>query len=149
MRKSAPVVAIMTMTNRTYIDTCVLLLAFKGEEPLASRAMQVLDDPNRTLVVSDAVLLETIPKAHYFKNKAEIAFYEEVFNVAEKLQWNYSVLEKAFELAKEHGIAAMDAIHVAHAIDARVDSFIGGEKPTKPMYKVQDIPMVSIRAKPM
>jgi len=134
------------MPKRTYVDTCVLIAALRGEPELAARAFAVLDDPERMLVVSDAVLLEALPKAYYYKNLEEIAFYEAVFSAAEKLPWDYAVLQKAYELAKTHGVAAMDAIHVAHAVEARVDEFVGGEKPTKPMYRVGAIPMRSIRA---
>jgi hypothetical protein len=44
-----------------------------------------------------------------------------------------------------HGIAAMDAIHVAHAATAGVDEFISAEKSTKPMFRVQAIAVRSIR----
>ncbi|TAL79601.1 MAG: PIN domain-containing protein [Burkholderiaceae bacterium] len=133
------------MPKRTYIDTCVLIAAFRGEPELAKRAMAVIDDPARKLVVSDAVQLEALPMACYHNNVEEVEFYKTVFDAAEKLTWNYAVLYKAFELAKTHGIAAMDAIHVAHAVEARVDEFVGGEKPTKPMYRVSAVPMHSIR----
>lgn len=138
-------VVIWVMPKRTYADTCILIAAFRGEPELAARALAVIDDPARSLVVSDAVQLQALPKAYFHHNVEEIAFYEAVFDAAEKLPWDYSVLYKAFELAKTHGIAAMDAIHVAHAVEARVDAFFGGEKPNKPMYRVRDIPMHSIR----
>lgn len=44
-----------------------------------------------------------------------------------------------------HGIAAMDAIHVAHAIAAGVDEFVSAEKPSRPMFRVQCLAMRSIR----
>jgi hypothetical protein len=55
------------MTNRTYLDSGVLLAAFKGEGKLGLRALEVLDDPNRCLVVSDAVEIELLPKPVYEK----------------------------------------------------------------------------------
>jgi hypothetical protein len=39
----------------------------------------------------------------------------------------------------------MDAIHVAHAVAAKVDEFVSAERPTKPMFRVQIIPISSIR----
>jgi hypothetical protein len=133
------------MPKRTYIDTCLLLAAFRGEGELGRRAFSVLDDPERALVVSDAVRLEALPKARYHKQQQELAFFEAVFGQAENVAWNSLALKQAQSIAESHGIAAMDAIHVAHAIAAGVDEFISAEKPTKPMFRVQSIPMRSIR----
>jgi hypothetical protein len=133
------------MSKRTYIDSCVLIAAFKGEGELGWRAMLVLDDPGRSLVVSEAVRLEVFPKARYEKQQDEVAFYETVFSKAEIVPWNDRALHQAQIIAESYGIAAMDALHVAHAIAAGVDEFISAEKPTKPMFRVQSIPMRSIR----
>jgi len=133
------------MSKRTYVDTCVLMAAFKGQGELGRRARDLLDDPQRTLVVSDPVRLEALPKARYHKQQQELEFFEAVFGLAENVAWNDSALRQAQSIAENHGIAAMDAIHVAHALAAGVDEFISAEKPTKPMFRVQTIPMRSIR----
>ena len=44
-------------------------------------------------------------------------------------------------------IAAMDSIHVATALPAGADEFISVEKPTRPMFRVRDIHMISLRGK--
>jgi predicted nucleic acid-binding protein len=133
------------MTKRTYVDTCLLMAAFKGEGELGYRAMSVLDDPERTLVVSDAVQLEALPKARYHKQQQEVDFYEAVFNQADNIRWDCDALKQAQVVAESHGVAAMDAIHVAHALAAGVDEFISAEKPTKPMFRVRSIALHSIR----
>lgn len=132
-------------TKRTYVDTSVLIAAFKGEGELARRARDVLDDPQQTLVVSDAVRLEALPKARYHKRQQEVEFFEAVFSQAEIIAWDASALQQAHTLAEKYGISAMDAIHVAHAVVAGVDEFVSAEKPTKPMFRVQSISMRSIR----
>ncbi len=133
------------MPKRTYIDTCLLMAAFKGNDELGRRALSVLDDPERALVVSDAVRLEALPKARYHKQQQEVAFFEAVFSQAENIAWDASALQQAHTLAEKYGISAMDAIHVAHAVVAGVDEFVSAEKPTKPMFRVQSISMCSIR----
>ncbi|MBU2802685.1 MAG: PIN domain-containing protein [Acidithiobacillus caldus] len=133
------------MPKRVYIDTCLLIAAFKGDGEIGRRALGVLDDPECALVVSDLVRLEALPKARYHKQQQEVAFYEAVFAQAENVAWDNGALRKAQRIAENHGVAAMDAIHVAHAIAAGVDEFISAEKPTKPMFRVQNIPMRSIR----
>lgn len=133
------------MFKRTYVDTCVLIAAFKGKGELGRRARDLLDDTQRTLVVSDPVRLEALPKARYHKQQEEVQFYEAVFSQAENIAWNESALREAYIIAENYGVAAMDAIHLAHAMVARVDEFVSAEKPTKPMFRVQNIPMRSIR----
>jgi hypothetical protein len=133
------------MPKRTYIDTCLLIAAFKGEGELGRRALSVLDDPDRWLVVSDAVRLEAMPKARYHKQQEEVEFYEAVFSQAEKVAWDSTALQHALDIAESHGIAAMDAIHVAHASMAGVAEFVSAEKPTRPMFRVRTIAMRSIR----
>lgn len=133
------------MRKRTYLDSGVLLAAFKGDGDTARQAMKVLDDPDRELLVSDAVWLEVMPKPLYEKQQEETRFYEEVFAIAEHLAWNIPSLAHAAEVAKKYGIAAMDAIHVAQALDAHADELFTAEKSTKPMFRTQDITVRSIR----
>ncbi|QUV83005.1 PIN domain-containing protein [Chloracidobacterium sp. D] len=133
------------MPKRTYIDTSVLMAAFTGQGETGQRALSVLDDPERTLVVSDAVRLEALPMAHYHRQPQEAAFYEAVFSRAENIAWNVSALEQAQNIAEAYGIAAMEAVHIAHAIAAEVDEFMSAGKPTKPMFRVTGICMRSIR----
>lgn len=47
--------------KRTYIDANILIAAFQGEEPVAQRALQVLDDTKQNIVVSDFLRLEILP----------------------------------------------------------------------------------------
>ena len=133
------------MPRHTYIDACLLIAAFRGQGELGRRAMETLDDPDRRLIVSDAVWLELMPKAIYEKQQHELAFYEMVFEQAEWRKWDVGVLYQAHELAKQYGIAALDAIHVAFALACAADELISAEKPSKPMFRVQDILVRSIR----
>lgn len=58
--------------KRTYIDANVIIAAFQGEESVARRALQVLDDPNRELVVSDYLKLEVLPKPTFLKSEKRL-----------------------------------------------------------------------------
>ena len=133
------------MPKRTYIDANLLIAAFRGEGELGQRAIEILDDPDRALVISDAVRLEVQPKPRYEKRQQEIDFYDAVLDQAEHVKWRTDTLYRAHDLAEKHGIAAMDAIHVATALDAGVDEFVTAEKPTKPMFRVAELRMQSIR----
>jgi predicted nucleic acid-binding protein len=133
------------MSKRTYLDSGVLLAAFAAKDTIGLRALEILDDADRTFISSDAVRLEVMPKAIYEKRQDEIDFYEAIFSQTEELKWRIDTLCHAYDLAQKHGIAAMDAIHVAIALDADVDEFITAEKPTKPMFRVADLNVNTIR----
>lgn len=133
------------MSSRAYIDANLLIAAFRGEGDLGQRAMEILDDPDRVLVASDAVRLEVQPKPRYENRQQEIDFYNAVLERAEHLKWCTSTLYRAHDLAEKYGVAAMDAIHAATALDAGVDEFVTAEKPTKPLFRVAELHMLSIR----
>jgi predicted nucleic acid-binding protein len=133
------------MIKRSYIDANLLIAAWKGDDEAGSAALAVLDDWERTLLVSDALWLEVMPKATYEKKHGEMAFYQSILERAEYHPWRLDVLRRAQELAQSYGIAAMDAIHVATALAAGADEFISAEKPTKPMFRVREMHMISLR----
>jgi len=61
---------------RTYLDAGVLIAAARGKAHLATKALDILDDPNRQFVSSVFLKLEVLPKAVYHKNTSEVEFYE-------------------------------------------------------------------------
>ncbi|TYT70862.1 type II toxin-antitoxin system VapC family toxin [Microcystis aeruginosa] len=48
------------------------------------------------------------------------------------------------EIAGTYGLAAMDALHVAAALQIQADELITTKKPNKPMHRVREIQIVSI-----
>ncbi len=49
--------------TRTFVDTGVLITAWRGKEPEASRALRILDDPDRSFASSVFVKLEALSGA--------------------------------------------------------------------------------------
>jgi predicted nucleic acid-binding protein len=133
------------MSKRTYVDANLLIAAWQGKDSAGEKALAILDDPNRALVVSDALWLEVMPKAVYHRQQDEQAFYQAIFDASEHREWKTEVLHEAHSVAETYGLAAMDAIHVATAKEARIDEFVSGEKTTKPMFRVKDLSVRSIR----
>jgi predicted nucleic acid-binding protein len=129
---------------RTAIDANLLIAAWSAEGDYYAQALRVLEAPNRHLIVSDALWLEVMPKAAFHRQEAEYQFYDAVFQQAENRPWSPAILEQAKVLATTYGLAAMDAIHLGIAMDAQADEFISGEKPTKPMFRVEGICTISL-----
>ncbi|MDD4964915.1 MAG: PIN domain-containing protein [Gallionella sp.] len=121
----------------TFLDTGVLLSAFRGEDALAQAAFAVIDDADREFVVSIFLKLELLPKASFNKNEDEIAFYNDYFNAAScMVDTTPELLESALSLACEFGMGAVDAIHFHVAMEAGAVEFVTTEKPTKPFFRV-------------
>ena len=140
----------VSMMNRcmTYIDANVLIAAFRGQSPVSQDAIAVLRDPGQALLVSDALWLETVPKARFHRKQQEVDFYEGIFSLATKrIHWDETVIEKACELASRYGMAAMDAIHVALALVGGADELVTGEGWNKPMLRVEELRIVSLQPK--
>lgn len=62
------------MKVMTYIDSGVLISAVCGEESIAKRALEFLDDPDRDFASSILVKLEVLPKAIYNRAEESISF---------------------------------------------------------------------------
>lgn len=134
--------------RRIGIDANLLIAAWSSRHPWRERAVDLLADPARTLIVSDLLWLEVMPKALYHRRQEEAAFYREVFARAECQSVNSEVTDQAKQLAERHGIAAMDALHLAVALHANADAFVSGERPDKPMFRVTDLPVISLWSPP-
>lgn len=130
----------------TFVDASVLIAAFRGQEDVAIKAIEILDDPDRNFVSSDFVKLEVLPKPEYLHKVEEKEFYSAFFDAVAKWE-NISeqLVENAFNEACKVGLSAIDALHITMAKVAKADEFITAEKDTKPFFKVSDIAIKTIR----
>jgi predicted nucleic acid-binding protein len=130
---------------RTYLDAGVLIAAARGETPLATKALNILDDPNRQFVSSIFLKLEVLPKAVYHKNTSEVEFYEAVFDaVTDWAESKDEVIERAYKEALAYGLAALDALHVAAAVMLDADELVTTEKSDKPIYRTAAVKVISV-----
>jgi len=54
------------------------------------------------------------------------------------------VVQEAYRIAQEHGVAAMDALHVAAALAVQAEEVITTERPEKPMHRVSGITVIAL-----
>jgi predicted nucleic acid-binding protein len=109
------------MKKRTFVDSGVLLTAFRGVQTEAEDAFKILEDPNREFVSSIFVKMELLSKAVYHRNEEEIRFYETFFGaVSVWVTVTEDLLDRALEEAKKDGIAATDALHLVAAYKERI-----------------------------
>jgi predicted nucleic acid-binding protein len=129
----------------TYVDAGVLIAAARGRSAEANRALAVLDDAAREFAASDFLRLEVLPKAVYNKRQADAAFYERFFQgVKHWAAGRQGLVDAARVVATAHGLAAMDALHIAAAQAPGVAQFVTGEKEEKPLFRVKSVPIWSL-----
>lgn len=109
-------------------------------------ALRLLDEPKRLFITSDLVRLEVLPKPTYHGFRDEVAFYEAFFSNARRVAVSKRLLEDAVREACQCGLGACDAIHIAAAKRAKCVEFHTTEKPSKPLFRVPGIRIVSLQA---
>ena len=131
--------------KRTYIDASMLLAAFQGKDDTSRRALEVLDDPGRILVVSDYLRLEVLPKPTFYKRYDEIEFMNLVLkSTSENVYTSPQLTRQAVGIAGKYDMTPIDSLHVAAAVVAAVDELVTMEKPTKPMCRVSEVNVISL-----
>jgi len=129
----------------TYIDSGVLVAASRGVEELSEQAISTITANDRELASSSFIKLEVLSKANYSRQTEEIEFYETFFNAvkywADDLE---KVIQDGYTISCQYGLAAMDALHLAAALSVGAEEFITTENPTKPMYRITEIKVISL-----
>ena len=131
---------------RTYLDSSVLLTAWKRGQN-HDKALSIMADEQRQFVTSQIVKLELLPKAKLERRASEVEFYQRHFRDAEShLTLSRELGIEAQALAERHGLAAVDALHLAAAVRLGADEFITSELPGKPLFRVTELKVISLHA---
>lgn len=128
------------------MDSGVLLTAWKREH-LAEESLQLLADDTREFYSSQMVRLELLPKPSFEKRVLEVAFYESFFAgviVVEPLSAELG--REAEKLAARYGLSGPDALQIAAALRHDVQEFYTTEKSTKPMFRVNELKVISLHS---
>ena len=125
----------MSRPIRTFLDSGVLIAAFKGAPQLRESALQTLEDPGRLFLTSPFVRLEVLPKAIFNKQADEARFYERFFARAVVATDIKAILTLGEKAAANSGVGSMDSLHIAAAHLLKADVFITTERPNKSIYR--------------
>ena len=121
------------LATRTFLDTSILIAAWKGSLP---EAKALAGDSKRAYIASDFLYLEVMPKAVYNKQRDEIEFYRTYFDTVRIwIRDTEETVTIAREEAERCGLAAMDALHVAAAFIGEAEILYTLESPTKPIHR--------------
>jgi hypothetical protein len=132
--------------RRTYLDAGVLIAALRRDPDLVHQIDGLLADPDRAFVSSVFLRLEVLPKAVYHKRAEDIAWFEAFFaSVVGWVDATPSLIDRAEREARRHGLNALDALHIAAAIELRAEELITTERPTKPIYRATGVAVTPCR----
>jgi len=129
---------------RAFVDSGVLIAAFRGEPEIREGAFVILSHPNLEFWYSPLLRLEVTLKPAHHRRKAELAFYEEYFSHANCFRNLDRMFETGGREAMHHGIAVVDALHVGAAYLSGCAALFTTEKPTKPIFRTRLVKVVSI-----
>jgi predicted nucleic acid-binding protein len=134
---------------RTFLDAGVLISAARGTGKQADTALQIIRDSNREFTSSQFLKLEVLPKAIFNKRTLEVEFYETYFESVAHWAINTEKLCHAgYREAADFGLGAMDALHIAAAVETGSDEFITSEKFSKSIHRTRSISIISISEHP-
>jgi len=129
----------------TFVDSGVLIAAFRGNERDSMAAFRILGDVEREFASSVFVKLEVLPKPVFYKEKGEIVFYETFFeSVDHWCVFTDELLQKALEEAQKSGLGALDALHIVAAAHCNAHELAAVEKRDKPIHRSHLCKVVSI-----
>jgi predicted nucleic acid-binding protein len=120
----------------TFVDSGVLIAAFRGTGREGDLALELLDDGEREFASSIFVMLEILPKTRFFEREQERRFYQRFFR--DVFKWatvDVELTESAFTIASDAGLSAMDALNLAAAHQTGCEEFVTTEKPTKAIHR--------------
>lgn len=131
----------------TFIDSCLLIEAATGATALAEKALEILDDPNRTFASSSFVKLEVMPGPSFHGIDGELRSYESFFKrVSAWATCDEELVRQALNIATADGVlGAMDALHVAAAAQLGCAELWTAEKAGKPLLRAKAIAVKTIR----
>jgi predicted nucleic acid-binding protein len=131
---------------RTFVDSGVLIEAYRASGPLAGPALAIFNNASRVFVTSEFVRLEVLPKPAHFGRSVEVAFYVRFFAAAKRsVPTTKRLVSLAMQRAEQFGLSAVDALHVAAAEIGKVDELITAERSTSPLLRITTVRVVSIR----
>ena len=132
--------------TRTFLDSGVLLTAWKGKADDARAALSIMEDERREFYSAQMMKLELLPKPSFHRQRLEVEFYNAHFKKVRREELLSQELgAEAFGLATRYGLAAADALNVAAAIRMGVEEFTT-ETPGKPLFSVSELQVTSLHA---
>lgn len=129
---------------RVFLDSGILIGAFNGEPEVRDGAIVVLSNPSLEFWYNPLLKLEVTLQPTFRRRRVELEFYEDYFRSANCFGDLDRMLEVGSEEAARHGIAVVDALHVASASLSHCAALITTEKSTKPIFRTKLVKVLGV-----
>ena len=113
--------------KRAYLDTSVWITRTEGlpaYRDFVRKGLLVLMEDEWQFCFSDLVTLEVLIKPHRQNQQELVTIYNEAFLEAVHLSTFETVFHNALSYAQRDGLKALDAIHVAFAVEYECEIFV-------------------------
>ena len=131
----------------TFLDAGVLIAATRPAGEAQDRALRLIADPERSFVSSPFLRLEVLPKPHFNGRFSEARFLDSFFATHVEY-WQHdlaALVNSAEELAKRHGLSAINATHAATALVTGCAELVTTEGLGKPLYRLDGFGSLRVR----
>ena len=110
---------------RLYLDSCVLIYALDGAEPLRRRTLQQLERyVDAEWVISDLVRMECLVGPLRAADQIRLRAFRSFFSDCSVMPLHPDVMERAAELRASTRLQTADAIHLAAAMHWSCDALL-------------------------
>jgi predicted nucleic acid-binding protein len=127
---------------RLYLDSCVLIYALDGAEPLRRRTLQQLERFAGTdWVISDLVRMECLVGPLRAADQIRLLAFRSFFTDCSVVPLHPEVMERAAELRASTRLQTADAIHLAAAVHWGCDALLTNDR----AFQVSQLPIDVLR----
>lgn len=128
--------------NLAYVDSSVWIVRFEGlplYKKIVNDWLTRLGKEGWSLCISEAVLLEVMPKPYRNNNISVIDAYNEVFEQTKILKSFPNVFKDALKIAQTENLKAMDSVHLAIAKHHDCERFVSTDPHFKNLKSIHPI----------
>jgi uncharacterized protein len=130
---------------RLYLDSCVLIYALDGAEPLRRHTLSQLDRyADADWVISDLVRMECLVGPLRTSDQIRLLAFRSFFSDCTVVPLHPVVMERAAELRAASRLQTADAIHLAAAVHWGCGSLLTNDK----AFQLADSPIDVLRLHP-
>ena len=125
-----------------YVDSSAWIARFEGlpsYKMIVNDRLTKLGKEGWNLCISQAVLLEVMPKPYRNNDISVIDAYNEVFEQTKILKSFANIFKESLEIARTENLKAMDAIHVAIAKHHNCKHFVSTDPHFKTLKAISPI----------
>lgn len=137
-------------SSKIYLDTSVYIYFFEGHSKFSSSVEEILVECTKkqiTIIASTLLTTELLVAPLKIGNDELVEKYSNLAGYLPNMHYvsfSLNISVKAAEFRAKYNMATPDAIHLATAVDSKVDMFFTGDKKLAKIGKVSDTKVATL-----